>query len=392
MRALLCRGWDGYQALELAELPPPDLRPGCVRIAVHYATISYGQLLVVAGKYQRKPPLPFVPGTEVAGLVVEVAPDVTGFAPGDRVAASLDWGGFAEQAIATAATTWRVPHGIDLAAAATMPHTYGTSWAALHWRAGIERAKTIAVFGAAGGVGLTAIEVARLAGLEVIAVAGSEAKLLVAREHGAKHGLLHGEPELGRRIKALTGGRGVDIVYDPVGGALTAEALRCIAPEGRLVLIGFASGEAPRIPANLLLVKNVDVIGFWLGLYLGWGLTDERKRYEAPFRTMMDRLFAHTLDGAFRPRFAAALPLARFREAFDAVAEPLDRPHVVADRARLSLTPSCGAPRAAPARGGPGRDGACRASCHPGRSCPRRRPRRRLRRRAGRRRPPRRWA
>jgi NADPH2:quinone reductase len=321
MRALLCEGWFGYKGLRLTEVEPPPLRAGCVRIAVQYATVGYGQTLVVAGRYQRKPPLPFVPGTEVGGVVTEVADDVTDFAVGNRVVASLDWGGYAEQAIATIETTWHVPDKLNMAAAVTVPLTYGTSWAALHWRAKIQRGDSLVVFGAAGGVGLTAVEVGRLAGAHVVAVASSDEKLAIAREHGAHEGLRHGAPDLGRRIKALTGGRGAQIIYDPVGGPLFEHALHCAAPEARILLIGFASGVIPNVAANLLLVKNIDVIGFNFGLYIGWGLTDERKTYASRLKAMMKTLFAHTLAGDFRPLSGTCVPLDRFIDAFDAVVE-----------------------------------------------------------------------
>jgi NADPH2:quinone reductase len=321
MRALLCEGWSGYKGLRLTQVGAPALRAGCVRIAVQYATVGFGQTLVVAGRYQRKPPLPFVPGTEVGGVVTEVADDVSDFSVGDRVVASLDWGGYAEQAIATVETTWHVPDALDMAAAVTVPLTYGTSWAALHWRAKIQPGETLVVFGAAGGVGLTAVEVGRLCGAHVIAVASTDEKLVIARAHGAHEGLRHGEPDLSKRIKALTGGRGAQVIYDPVGGSLFDQALHCASAEGRILLIGFASGVIPNIAANLLLVKNIDVIGFNFGLYIGWGLTDERKTYASRLKAMMETLFAHTLAGDFRPFSDTCVPLDQFVEAFDAVVE-----------------------------------------------------------------------
>jgi NADPH2:quinone reductase len=286
---------------------------------VKYATVGFGATLVVAGKYQRKPPLPFVPGTEVAGHVLEVASDVTGFKPGDRVVASLDWGGYAEEAVATALTTWPVPDGVDLATAVHVPLSYGTSYAALHWRSGLARGQTLVVFGAAGGVGLTAVQVGKLAGAKVIAVAGSQERVDLAIAQGADCGLTHGGSDLGKRIKALNGGRGVDIVYDPVGGELFPEALKCVKAEGRVVIIGFASGTVPQIPANILLVKNIDVIGFNFGLYLGWGLTDERATYAERLSTMMKTLLSHIVAGELRPLESQQYPLEQFVEAFDSI-------------------------------------------------------------------------
>lgn len=320
MKALVCERWAHYSELKLKDnFPRPQLGPGQVRIAVKYATVGFVTTLVVQGKYQRKPPLPFAPGTEVAGQILEVASDVTTFKPGDRVAAAVDWGGYGEEAVATALTTWRVPDGVDLAAAALVPLSYGTSYAALHWRASLASGQTLVVYGAAGGVGLTAVQLGRLAGAKVIAVAGSQERVDLAIAQGAHCGLTHGGNDLGRRIKALNDDRAVDIVYDPVGGDLFNEALRCVGVEGKIILIGFASGEIPQIPANLLLVKNIDVIGFNFGLYLGWGLTDERATYAVRLAEMMQTIFAHIAAGELKPPASQTYSLKNFVEAFDSI-------------------------------------------------------------------------
>jgi NADPH2:quinone reductase len=319
MKALLCEGWHGYRGLKFTEVAPPVLPPGSVRIAVAYSTVSFGQLLVVAGKYQRKPPLPFTPGTEISGTVLEVAPGVSGFKPGDKVAASLDWGGYGEEAIATAETVWHIPDGVPLREAATIPLTYGTAYAALHWRARLSENESLLVYGAAGGVGLPAVELGKLAGARVIAVASSAERLALTRERGADVGLKHGEPGLGQQVKDLTGGRGVDVIFDPVGGNLFDEALRCAAPEGRILVIGFASGTIPQIPANILLVKNIDVIGFNFGLYLGWTPVDERKRHTKRLSGMMQTLFEFWRDGKIKPTSSDCYDLKDFAMAFEAV-------------------------------------------------------------------------
>ncbi len=319
MRAVICHAWSGYRGLSLEAVSPPPMRAGCVRIAVHYATVSFGQLLVVAGTYQRRPPLPFTPGTEVAGIVLEVAPDVQGFAPGDRVAASLDWGGYADEAIATADTVWHMPASIPLASAVSIPLTYGTAYAALHWRARLQPGDTLLVHGAAGGVGLAAVELGRLAGAHVIAVASSPERLALARAHGAAACLQHGEPGLAQRVMAANGGRPVDVVFDPVGGALFDEALHAIAPEGRIVLIGFASGDVPQIRANHLLVKNAEVLGFYFGQYLGWGRTDERSRHAPRLRAMMQTLADHVVHARLVPTSSVCFPLEQFAQAYAAV-------------------------------------------------------------------------
>jgi NADPH2:quinone reductase len=319
MKALLCEQWAHYSELKLVDAPEPELKPGQVRIAVRYATAGFGQTLVVAGKYQRKPPLPFVPGTEVSGQILEVAKDVTAFRPGDRVVAALDWGGYAQVAVATALTTWPVPDGIDLADAVNVPLSYGTSYAALHWRARMQPGDNLVVFGAAGGVGLAAVALGKAAGARVIAVAGSRERVDLAIRHGAAEGLVHGGDDLGRQLKALCGGRGADVVFDPVGGALFDQALKCAAPEGRILVVGFASGVIPQIPANLLLVKNVDVIGFNLGLYIGWTPVDERARYATKMAQMVETLFSLIRNGELPPLHADQYPLEDFVSAFDSI-------------------------------------------------------------------------
>jgi NADPH2:quinone reductase len=321
MRALLCKEWSGYRGLEYTEVERPAMRPGCIRIAIHYATISSGQVLVVAGKYQRKPPLPFVPGTEVSGIVIEVADDVSSFKIGDPVAAMLDWGGYGEEAIAAVEVAWRVPDGIDLLVACAVPATYGTSYAALHWRARIQPGQSVLVFGAAGGVGIAAVEVARQAGAHVIAVARTEERLALARKHGAHETFLNDTKDLGRLLKQRDGGRGIDLVFDPVGGAMFDEGMRCVAPEGTILLIGFVSGSVPQIPANILLVKNVNVIGFNFGLYVGWTPIDERKRHAPRTQAMMESLFAGIAAGDFTYTSSEVYPIQEYISAFDSIVE-----------------------------------------------------------------------
>ncbi|NYT63167.1 NADPH:quinone oxidoreductase family protein [Alcaligenaceae bacterium] len=321
MKAFVCEKWMHYSELALQEVAPPTPSAGQVSIAVHFAAVSFGQTLIVAGKYQRKPPLPFVPGTEISGVVLEVGPDVTEFAPGDRVAAILDWGGYAEVAVATVATTWHVPDGVSLAVAASVPLTYGTAYAALHWRGRIKAGETLLVYGAAGGVGLPAVQLGRLANANVIAVAGSDDRVKVAMGYGAHSGIVHSEGQLSQQVRDLNGGHNVELVFDPVGGALFDEALRCVKPEGRVLIVGFASGEIPKIPANILLVKNIEAIGFNFGFYVGWGLTDEREYYKQRLRIMMETIFAHIAAGELQSISSKPYPMVRLTEAFDAVVE-----------------------------------------------------------------------
>lgn len=319
MRALVCEAWGHYRTLVPSRVPVPALQAGHVRVRIHHATVSFGQTLIIAGTYQRKPPLPFVPGTEVSGVVAEVAPGVTDLAVGDRVAACLDWGGYAEEAVIDAATVYPLPRDFDLAAAATLPLTWGTPWAALHWRGGLAPGKSVLVFGAGGGVGLAAVEIARAAGAKVFAAASSAEKHAAALAHGAHHALPAEPSQLIAAVHELTAGRGVDLVFDPVGGDLFDAALRVTAPEGRILVIGFAGGRIAQAPTNILLVKNIEVIGFNYGLYIGWSPPDSRHRFAPRVKAAMAGIVEACARGGLRPEVAARFPLEGFGDAFDRV-------------------------------------------------------------------------
>jgi NADPH2:quinone reductase len=267
MRAILCREWGGPEKLVVEEVPSPPLRDGGVRIAVHAAGINFMDLLLIAGQYQVKPQLPFTPGAEVGGVVTEVGAGVTNVKPEDRVMALVESGAYAEEAIAAADRVFPIPEKMDFATAAGFPVAYGTSHGAFTWRAHLQAGEWLLVHGAAGGVGLTAVEVGKAMGAKVIAAAGGPEKLAVAREHGADHLIDYSREDIRERVKAITGGRGADVIYDPVGGEAFDASLRCIAWGGRIIIIGFASGKIPQIPANIALVKNIDVIGFFWGSY-----------------------------------------------------------------------------------------------------------------------------
>ena len=319
MKAILCREYAPYTQLRVEEVPRPALPARGVRIAVDYSSISFATSLVVSGKYQRKPPLPFVPGTEVVGTVTEIAEGVTACKPGDQVLAILDWGGFAEEACTTEHTVYKLPRGIDATHALHAGVSYGTAYGALAWRGHIARGETLLVLGAAGGVGLAAVEIGVAMGARVIGAASSAAKCAVAREHGAAETIDYSKEDLRERAKALSGGRGVDVVFDPVGGDLFDAALRAIAMEGRMLTIGYASGRIPSIAANILLVKDLTVAGFNFGAYVGWSPVDERARFEPQMRAMYERIFAWVLDGTLRPVVSDLFPLERYVEAQDLV-------------------------------------------------------------------------
>lgn len=311
MRAVVCRNWCEASGLVVDEVAPPPLEPNSVRIAVHAAGLNYADTLIIAGSYQVKPPLPFSPGFEIAGQVLECAPEVTHCIPGDRVMAIVEWGGFAEQVVAPAANVFVLPDGVEETIAAGVPVAYGTSHLGLKHRANLTAGETLLVHGAAGGVGLTAVEIGKQLGATIIATATGDEKQAVARAAGADHTLDSRAEDLRDRIKALTHGRGVDVVYDPVGGRLFDVSLRATAPGGRILVVGFASGEVPQIPANILLVKNIAAIGFAWGAY----------RTLAPhlMRASLDELLAWIAAGRLKPHVSETFPLARAVEALQAL-------------------------------------------------------------------------
>ena len=313
MRAVVCRELRGPDALELADLPTPEPGAHCVRIQVRAAGVNFADSLMLAGRYQEKPPLPFTPGLELAGVVDAVGPGVQDLSSGQRVLAVVGHGAFAEQAVARAADVVALPEGLDEVTAAGFAIAYGTAHGALRWRAGLREGETLLVHGAGSGVGLTAVECGKAIGASVIATARGQEKLAVARDHGADHVVDSEYPDLKGRIRELSGGRGVDVVYDPVGGAVFDASLRAIAWEGRIVTIGFASGQVPQVPANLLLVKNASVIGFYWGSYR----THDPQRLRDGFT----ELFGWHRAGKIRPLVSQTLPLARAADAIRLLAE-----------------------------------------------------------------------
>jgi NADPH2:quinone reductase len=302
MRAVLCREFGPFEKLTLAELPAPPIVPGAVRVAVHAVGVNFADLLIVQGKYQEKPALPFSPGFEIAGVVSELGSGVAGLRVGERVFGIMDHGAYADEAVLPAARVFPIPDRMDFATAAGFPVAYGTSHGALDWRARLKPGETLLVLGAAGGVGLTAVEIGKAMGATVIAVAGTPAKLAVARHQGADHLVDYSREDLRGRIKEISGGRGADVIYDPVGGDAFDQCLRSIAWGGRIIVIGFASGRIPQIPANLLLVKNCDAIGFYWGSY--------RERNPALVRQSFETLLAWFEAGRLKPHISHRIDLA----------------------------------------------------------------------------------
>lgn len=264
MKALLCKQFGPPEDLVIEDVPPPQPGPGQVAVRVKAAALNFPDTLIVQGKYQYKPPFPFSPGSELAGVVARVGEGVTRVRPGDRVAGFSIWGAFAEEALLDADRLMRLPEAMDFTTGAAFVLSYGTVLYALQDRARLQPGETLLVLGAAGGVGTAAIEVGRALGARVIACASSAEKLALCRRLGAEATIDYRTEDLRGRVKALTDDAGPDVIFDPVGGALSEPALRSIGWNGRFLVMGFAAGEIPRIPLNLALLKNCAIIGvFW---------------------------------------------------------------------------------------------------------------------------------
>jgi NADPH2:quinone reductase len=310
MKALVCHAYGPIESLVLDEVPDPAPLAGQVVVRVHACGINFPDVLVVQGKYQFKPPPPFSPGGEVAGIVEAIGAGVEGVRVGDRVVAIATWGGLAEKLVADASQVMRVPDGVDFATAACLPTAYGTTLHALRDRAQMRAGETLLVLGASGGVGLAAVQIGKRMGARVIAAASSAEKLETCRRHGADLLVDYAREDLKERVKALTAGAGADVVYDPVGGAFTEAALRATAWNGRLLVLGFASGDIPRVPTNLVLLKGCSIVGVF------WGMA--MMRDAARGRAQIEELLDWAREGSLRPHVHAKFPLAR---ALDALRE-----------------------------------------------------------------------
>jgi NADPH2:quinone reductase len=314
VRAVICKAFGEPETLVVEEVADPVAGEGELRIAVAAAGVNFADTLMVGGGYQESPAFPFSPGLEIAGTVLDCGPGVDGFAPGDRVMAGCAHGGFAEQVTIPAGEVYRLPEAMPFAVAGGFPVAYGTAYGALAWRAALAVGETLLVLGAAGGVGLTAVEVGKAMGATVIAAAGGPEKCAIARDHGADHVIDYRAENLRERVREITeDGEGCQVIFDPVGGDVFDTALRCLAWEGRLIVIGFASGRIPKAPANILLVKNCGVLGFYWGAY--------RRREPARFRAAFDQLFAWYDEGRLKPLVSQTLPLDRAGEALNLLRE-----------------------------------------------------------------------
>jgi len=311
MKALVCKAWGLPETLVMEELPDPVAGPGQAVVRVHAAGVNFPDALIIQNKYQFTPALPFIPGSECAGVVESVGDGVKQVRPGDRVVALTASGAFAEKVQADAAALTPLPEGVDFATGSAFLLTYGTAYHALTDRGALEQGETLLVLGASGGVGIAAIEIGKALGARVIAAASSEQKRGVCREHGADEVLDYTGSDLKPALAALTAGKGVDVVFDPVGGAFTEAALRNCAWRGRHLIVGFANGEIPRVPANLLLLKGCSLIGVFWGRYV--------KSEPTAWARDLATLFLWLRQGRLRPHIAARYPLERGAEALAAL-------------------------------------------------------------------------
>ena len=307
MRAVVCRAWGEVESLTLEDdVAPPSPAPGEVLIEVKATGVNYADAILTAGRYQTRPPLPFSPGLETAGVVARCGEGVTRLKPGDRVMAILAHGGFAEMAVAPEAETFPVPEGMSFEEAGGFTVPYISSHVAIRWLGRLEAGETLLVLGAAGGVGLTAVEIGKALGARVIAGASTPEKLAVAREHGADEIVNYATENLTERVLALTGGEGADVCFDPIGGDLFDSALSALGWGGRILLVGFVGG-VQQIPANRLLVKNRSALGSSLR-YFRW-------RQPGKLRATVDELLRWYREGKLRPCVSHRLPLERSAQA-----------------------------------------------------------------------------
>jgi NADPH2:quinone reductase len=312
MKAWRVSEWCEPEQMKLEDVPLPEPGPGEVRIKNHAAALNFYDILMIQGKYQVRPPLPFTPGSEVAGRVDAIGPGAAGFSVGDRVQAMASGGGYAEFSLAPAGKTFRIPDAMSFAEAAAMIVTYQTSFFALKHRTTVSAGEWLLVHAAAGGVGVSAMQIGKALGARVIATAGSAEKLDFCISQGAEHAFNYGGEGWVEQVKKVTGGRGADIIYDPVGGDIFDLSSKCIAPEGRLLVIGFAGGRIPSIAANRILLKNISVIGCYWGGYL--------EHHPEFMGEAQAALFAMYVEGQVKPTVSRRYPLSDAASALRALA------------------------------------------------------------------------
>jgi NADPH2:quinone reductase len=307
MKAALCKSLDGPEGIAVEDIAEPVAGPGEVLITVRAAALNFFDTLIIRGKYQTKPELPFSPSGEVAGVVESVGAGVSGLTPGDRVAAYVGYGGAREKVAVPAAAIVLIPTGVSDDIASGISITYGTAIHGLKDRGEVKPGETVAVLGASGGAGLAAIEIAKLMGARVIAAASSDDKLAICKAHGADEVVNYDEANLKDELRRLTDGKGVDVIYDCVGAQYAEPAIRALAWQGRFLVVGFAAGEIPKIPLNLFLLKGASAIGVF------WG--ESVKRDAQGHRANMVQVLDWIAAGKLKPRIHATYPLADIAEA-----------------------------------------------------------------------------
>lgn len=311
VKAMVAKAWGGPESLSLEDLPLPALGERDVRIRIHAAGLNFPDTLMIAGKYQFKPAFPFAPGMECAGVVEAVGEKVRDLKPGDRVLATTGHGAFAEAVVTPAHNVFKIPASMSFEIAAGFPITYGTTIHALQDRGRLKPGEVLLVHGAAGGVGLNAVELGVAMGATVIGTVGSDDKAAIVKQYGAKHVINYSSESIKDRVKELTDGKGADVIYDPVGGDAFDQSLRCINWDGRLLVIGFASGRIPEAPANLALIKGCSIIGVFWGAFAAREPQKNRANFAA--------LFSLFEQGKLKPHVSATFPLAQVPQAMQAL-------------------------------------------------------------------------
>lgn len=309
MRAVVLGSYGPPPIISVQDIAAPAMKPGHVRLRVHAVGFGFPDALMVAGKYQVKPDAPFTPGNEVAGVITELAADVTDFKPGQRVLAMAGQGGLAEECMATASSLIPLPESMGMAAAAGFLVNYGTTYHALKQRANIQPGETLLVLGAAGGVGLTAIEIGKALGARVLAAASTPEKLELAKHHGADAVFDYTQDTIKAKVREFTGDRGIDVAYDPVGADYAEQVVRAMAWNGRYLVIGFAGGKIPAIPLNLPLLKGCSVVGVFWGAHT--------RKEPVVHAANLQALFELFESGKIKPHVTELAGLERFTEALE---------------------------------------------------------------------------
>jgi NADPH2:quinone reductase len=311
MKAVLCKEFGLPETLVIENIPTPKVEKGQVLISVKACGVNFPDTLMIQGKYQIKPPLPFSPGGEIAGIIEEIGEGVTEFAIGDKVFALTGFGGFAEKAVVDVNRALLMPERMDFITASSVMYTYGTSYHALKNRANLKAGETLLVMGAAGGVGLAAVELGTIMGAKVIAAASSDEKLALCKQYGASEVINYDKEDLRERIKEISNGKGVDVIYDPVGGNYTEAAFRSIAWKGRYLVVGFASGTIPNLPLNLVLLKGASIVGVFWGAFS----TKESKQSMLNFQELLELIE----KGNLKPHIHAQYQFEQVAEALNEI-------------------------------------------------------------------------